>query len=443
MLRAFSLNAVSAEDRHQTLDEIVMSETTTVACPKCATKLRLNGDVAGKKVKCPKCATTFRIGSKRAASPDKTASPPSQRKKAATSNKSDPSQRKKRAASGPESKGNAPRKKSSAAPTKKKRKAKSSDVDDLYDDFGVGADESFGDDGFDEYDPYNSPPPKKKKKKSKGKSRSKNSTGGSFQESIHRLGFVGWALCGCSAGLIGIFITTLVGYTDILILIGIMALITGSMVGTAIRFAANPTQGWGPGLTSVAIAFAAIMLGKVGAFYVWSGEMVDDEVTMEDEIAMYTSESGLIAPIADEVHAEWEESGKITEEQMEVFYGEHIEDYEDYEMGADYDHSADYLPEVWAEATKRWQAKSDEEKEQARNQVVKDIRDTWLGDEAEFGTDPVQLTNPVLGVVQFQARGCAAEGVGQKQVAAGVNRTLVQSADFIRCFDIPQLGRVT
>ena len=169
------------------------------------------------------------------------------------------------------------------------------------------------------------------------------------------------------------------------ILIGIMALITGSMVGTAIRFAANPTQGWGPGLTSVAIAFAAIMLGKVGAFYVWSGEMVDDEVTMEDEIAMYTSESGLIAPIADEVHAEWEESGKITEEQMEAFYEEHIEDYEDYEMGADYDHSADYLPEVWAEATKRWQAKSDEEKEQARNQVVKDIRDTWLGDEAEFG----------------------------------------------------------
>ena len=44
---------------------------TVVACPKCASKLKLMGDVAGKAVKCPKCAAAFRIGgAAKSAGPD-------------------------------------------------------------------------------------------------------------------------------------------------------------------------------------------------------------------------------------------------------------------------------------------------------------------------------------------------------------------------------------
>ncbi len=58
-----------------------------------------------------------------------------------------------------------------------------------------------------------------------------------------------------------------------------------------------------------------------------------------------TSESALISRLADKVQEEWITGGKLTQEQIDAYWEK---------QEAEYDPSGDYMPEVWQEATNRW-----------------------------------------------------------------------------------------
>jgi len=397
---------------------------TVVACPKCATKLKLQGDVAGKAVKCPKCSTAFRIGGGKKpaspAAPQKTpASPPGPPRAAkAAASTPTPKQASKSKPTTVSAAKSPSRKKARSAgstadrpPAKKKRPSKRKprreevfdaayDDDDIldasydddgayddYDDFGGGFDDGYG-------EPVKKSLPtrkKKKKKKSGGKSSKKKSSGGSLQGSLNALGPLGWILAGAAAGLVGIFLTTLSGLTNALVVISAMALVTGSMVGGAIRFAADRTQGWGPGIVAAVIGLAAIMAGKVGAFYVAVDIWGDSEWSVEDDIAYETQEGMMIQEVADNVQTEWLESGELKQEEVlahakALMAKYEAEDYEDgdYEEGLAEtpieEFAESYVPKVWDEALTQWNAKTPAEKKAAMDEKAAALREEWGSD---------------------------------------------------------------
>jgi hypothetical protein len=77
------------------------------------------------------------------------------------------------------------------------------------------------------------------------------------------------------------------------------------------------------------------------------------------------SELNAVTFLADEVQEEWLESEKITEEQLEQ-HMESLEEPVNYEQG--------FLPEVWQEATARWAAKPEAEKQAARDKARADFQ---------------------------------------------------------------------
>lgn len=289
---------------------------------------------------------------------------------------------------------------------KKKRRAPKPPVEEVYDDvtyddveyddFGDGYGDDYGfDDGYADTGGKSLPSPKKKKKSSgkKGK-KSKKSSQASLQDSIQALGFVGWILCGSAAGLVGIFRTTLVGYTDIWYLISAMALVTGALVGASIRFAAGHVQGWAPGIIAVVIGLTSILVGKVGAFYVGDNLWAEAaDYSVEVEIAEATADNAMMGEIAGRIHGEWVANGKITKAQLTEFskklqqefqedyeLGDYEEDYEEDYEAAPIDYEKHYMPEVWAAAKTEWDTKSPEEKATAKNEVA----DVILKEREEF-----------------------------------------------------------
>ena len=422
---------------------------TVIACPKCSVKLKLKGDVVGKAVKCPKCATAFKIGGRSASKParpvaspgaetpasaagtsaKRSASKPQQESPTASAGKS--SNRPDTSSSSPKPvAGSQPRRRKSAAPAesaapkrpaaakKKKKRTPKPAQDDFYDDgvydeveyddFDDDPVDDFGfDDGYEDYGaPQSLPTRKKKKKKAKKGKRSSSSGGSSLQNSIQALGFIGWILCGSAAGLIGVVLTTLTGYTNIWFLIAAMALVTGSLVGGAVRFVAGDAQGWGPGLVAAVIALTAIMGGKVGAFYVSSDPFGEDEWTVEDEIEEATTEGAMISAIAYEVNTEWLASGKITNAQMEDHGRRLMEDFEldlddlDTDEEEIEDYSYGFLPEVWAEAKNRWDSQTPQETEEALEARREEIRQEWqqdgLGEDGEQAVHRFRVTVAII-----------------------------------------------
>jgi hypothetical protein len=77
------------------------------------------------------------------------------------------------------------------------------------------------------------------------------------------------------------------------------------------------------------------------------------------------SEMNAVTYLADEVQDEWLESAKITDEQIE----RHMESMEE---PVNYEES--FLPEVWQEATTRWTAKPEAEKQAARDKARADYQ---------------------------------------------------------------------
>ena len=60
----------------------------------------------------------------------------------------------------------------------------------------------------------------------------------------------------------------------------------------------------------------------------------------------------------------------------------------------------------------------------------------------DLGRDPVQLADPALGLVQLEPAGVAAEAVGEKDVAAGADRAVVERAHLAGLALVPELGRL-
>jgi hypothetical protein len=289
-------------------------------------------------------------------------------------------------------------------------------------DFSDGAD--YGDDY--EADDYGSKPgrssrpkdpyggaaalPPRKKGASRGSSGGRQSASAAAATgwSISSLGVFGWVLMGVLAGAVSIVLATFVGYTRVPFLIGLMALVTGPLVGGAVRFAAGESTGLGPGLLALAIAFVSILGGKVGACYVgFTGmfsaeELAKDEngqvKTVEQRVAERTTEPLLISEVADKVQDEWLAAGKLTEEQLEAFdamqESESAWDEDDEEVveGVGVIDLGDvpgttvtaeptaetkpwtpdqaYPPEIWQEAQSRWNAMSAEQ----RQKLIDDVR---------------------------------------------------------------------
>jgi hypothetical protein len=77
------------------------------------------------------------------------------------------------------------------------------------------------------------------------------------------------------------------------------------------------------------------------------------------------SELNAVTYLADEVQDEWLESERITDEQIER-HMESLEEPVNYEQG--------FLPEVWQEATSRWAAKPEAEKQAARDKARADYQ---------------------------------------------------------------------
>jgi hypothetical protein len=77
------------------------------------------------------------------------------------------------------------------------------------------------------------------------------------------------------------------------------------------------------------------------------------------------SELNAVTFLADEVQEEWLESEKITDEQIDR-HMESLEEPVNYEQG--------FLPEVWQEATNRWNAKPEAEKQAARDKARSDYQ---------------------------------------------------------------------
>ena len=60
----------------------------------------------------------------------------------------------------------------------------------------------------------------------------------------------------------------------------------------------------------------------------------------------------------------------------------------------------------------------------------------------QFGGDAAQLMHAVLRVVQLEAGGIGAEGIGQEQIAARIHRETIELGDLGGLVGVPQFGRV-
>ena len=353
-----------------------MSEAV-VACPVCRVKLRLRGSVLSKAtVPCPKCGTTLDV-------PQATTSTPPPRQKSSPSSAAPPSRQPKqktRPASGNTSK------------PKRKRKSPADAVPDPYSDNYYGADEEsdiFGGssaDDFDSYgataDPYGTaaalPPKRKSGARSTAAVKDVSERAPSRQSSVRRGGFFSWVGYGALAGIAGIVLQTLLGFTNYLWPLLIATIVTGTMVGTAVRYAAGENDGWGPGIVAVLIAAFAIFAGRVGAFSVSPdvdkilGNPEAPLTAQEAEARVNTeiTEPFLIADIAAEVEYDDDflQANNIEEDEATDYWLEHE---------GEEDPSKRYLPAIWAEATQRWNQNSPEQKEAIRKTKEMNLRETY------------------------------------------------------------------
>ena len=287
-------------------------------CPHCFAKLKLkNPELVGRKVRCPSCEEPFRV----------------------------------------EALADSP------GPANRSQSAPPADEDDWLEDLG-----SYGDDSASAA----APPPvigrKKKKKASEdpdAKPRRRRDEEEELSLTAHRLLMM---VTGAVGGLIGMAIWGVVMYATEAEW-GILAILVGALAGTGVRFGASRWDfGWWPALTAVSIAAIAIAGGKlIGMNLVL--QSVAGEVQREAEtfqaaftVETMTHENMLISEIADTVAYEWEE-----QRGGELAWPEDYDD--DWELDPE-NVSKMYPPDVWAEATKRWQALSDEEKQRRRDEQV-------------------------------------------------------------------------
>jgi hypothetical protein len=172
---------------------------------------------------------------------------------------------------------------------------------------------------------------------------------------------VKWTIGGAIGGLVGAGIWAAVGhYSNSEV--GWIAWGIGFLVGFGVRAAAQEDEGFGPGGVATAIAIGSVVLGKylviTWAFSGISGELANMEVTGED----------MISTVAMEIAEERKSAGQT------VIWPEDIAE----EAPA----SESFPPDIWAEASKKWNATPENEKQEQieeRNQEIAEFA-AMLGD---------------------------------------------------------------
>ncbi len=290
-----------------------MSEFTTVSCPSCSAnlKLKLAGqDLTGKQVKCPGCSEKFGVEdaiSVRTAAPvtDRLSSIPDRQL------------------------GASPRTKTPDA-----RTPNSLENDYAPDDIDTGTN-------------HKSPP-------------------------ASGQGFLGWLIFGLGAGTCCAVVTALAGYAHSNALISGLAVLTGIAVGAAIRVAGKSECGAASAMVAAVIAVGCMFVGKVGAFMVAPtlsefGEFAEQMRVMSTEemeqlIEQQSSESGMIGNLASELERdeEWQKENGITEETIRAHWDQIPEEDVNNE---NVDYEAQYLPQIWKEASRRWNENTPEQKQ--------------------------------------------------------------------------------
>ncbi|MBL8819621.1 MAG: hypothetical protein JNL58_26585 [Planctomyces sp.] len=198
---------------------------------------------------------------------------------------------------------------------------------------------------------------------------------------------MGWFLFGGLGMMIGIGLSAVLGLTSKDFVIGLGSLIIGPIVGFGIRFGAGThTSGVGPGLFATFLAFVAIICGKFGAYSLSDIGFTapDAEVATEGQASFieeyekeHMSEPALIARIASKLLEEWVLAGKLTEEQLAAVWDT---------VDAKVDPSLDFLPEVWQEASNRWNGMTPD----VQAATVRDVQQKHYGDEMTPSEDQVK-----------------------------------------------------
>lgn len=142
--------------------------------------------------------------------------------------------------------------------------------------------------------------------------------------------------------------------------IGWIAWGIGLLVGFAVRLAAGAeTEGFVPGVLAAVIAVAAIAGGKFATVHF----LIEREAASALDDAIVDNDA--IVSIADEVVAEFEEKGQAV----------------NWPAGQDVliaDEPGDYPPDIWAEATKRYQAIPAVDREQQKKSIAQ-AREAAIG----------------------------------------------------------------
>jgi hypothetical protein len=167
------------------------------------------------------------------------------------------------------------------------------------------------------------------------------------------LNFGRWILGGTVGGLIGAAIWTAIGYFSGYE-VGWIAWGIGFLVGFGVRVAAGDSMGKGPATTAAALAVAAVLLGKAGVIYFVLQDAMpagEAQISFDDEM--------MIAGIADKVVEEREAAGEPVNWPEEVDPDEASSE-------------SDYPPEVWRQASQRWNDFGQAKQEEMRQQRIRE-----------------------------------------------------------------------
>ena len=315
-----------------------MSESVKVRCPACQTKLRMKGEVFGRKILCPQCGQKFRVNAPQRAAPAEELPSPV------------PSRSKRPAA----------------------RPRPQASNDDFLDAISAGhpADEFGADDGLPLSDYQRSQIDRKKKVADASAGRSKKKKRRSSGSESAALGFITMIAAALVGGLVGSMLWAGIVYATGF-QIGFMAVVVGALVGISVCIV-RTDDGQLPGIIAAVVALLAIIGGKLAAAVLLANSYTDEVIYRDVK-----DNNVMIAHVAGKVAGEWTAEGRALQwpgmeaDEMEAEADE-LADGEEGEVDFSGLHldKEDYPSDVWTEAEKRWNAKTPAEQQTLRDAVV-------------------------------------------------------------------------
>ncbi len=207
------------------------------------------------------------------------------------------------------------------------------------------------------------PVPKKKKKGAKKQPKNSDREPGEYSLPVHYLMMAGTGFLG---GIVGALLWALMVYI-LPFDTAWGAIVVGVLVGGGVRLGASKYDyGWGPAITALLVSLFAITMGKAMAYNL---EVWEFNREFAAETAIYRSETGQIAALAQQIWEEKFDSGEFTEADMQAFSAQQEQQFadEDLEYDEDYQLTAEDLkrsipPVIWTEAEQQYATLSEPQK---------------------------------------------------------------------------------